>query len=122
MALTPMLLVEANIKEEYGDPALGGTVLARMITRADSRVQSWLPDQVIIWVRDKLSGTWPDRILREGEHVAALLIRIELNDDDTEAVEEYERTQELISRMTFDINEDEIRDTFGSSIDLKRHE
>ena len=104
----------ANIREQIGFE-VSDNRMARNVTRACTRVQSWMSTIAIRWIRD---NGWPLNVARETEYLAGLLIRVEINDDDTEAKQELKDQEKLIRAMTFDINKDDIIDTAGSVIEI----
>jgi len=107
-----------NIVEEIENTDLGTARIRRAMARAENRVYAWLTDTVRDWIND---NGWPRRVVMEAEHLAAILLRIEVNDQDTQAVDELQRIEELITRMTFDTNDDSFRDTAGNTVRIIRN-
>jgi len=107
---------EANIREQIGFDTTENR-MNRAVTRACSRAQSWMSDIALRWIRD---NGWPQKVARETEYLAGLLIRIEINDEDDDAKGELKSQEKLIRAMTFDTNKDDVIDTAGSSIQIVR--
>jgi len=108
---------EANIREEIGFDDLSENRINRAVTRACSRIQGWMNAETEEWIR---KNGWPIRVSREAEHLAAILIRIEINDEDEQAVAELGRIEKVVRNMTFDTNKDDVRDTAGGTIQIIR--
>ena len=94
---------------------VGATQLRRVMQLAENRVLQWLPESVTVWCD---TNGWPLRVIAEGERVAALLLRMELYDNDQMARDDLREAQSVISSMTLDLDRDGTREE-GNSCEVK---
>ena len=81
---------------------------------AETRVINWLPEAIMVHVD---TNGFPERIVKEAEYVAALLLRRELYDNDATCRDDLREAQSTISCMTLDTRFEGRRDT-GSSCEV----
>jgi len=85
------------------DPSFNPLLLKHHIARASSRIKRWLPHDVRTWIKD---NGWPQNAIREGEHLAALLLRKDIYDNDDEVQDEIKEQKDIIEHLPVDIDED----------------
>jgi len=89
--------------------------LRRIIRMTENRMYQWLPETVTTWAAQY---GFPERVVREAEYLAALLLRRELYDNDQAVRQDIVEAQATIQGMTLDTDFDGTREK-GNSNEVK---
>lgn len=93
--------------------------LQSVMRLAQSRIIGWLPESVITHTRD---FGWPDRLIAEAEYCTAMMIRVQIYEDDQFAIDELKMCKQTMENYKIDSDNDGTLDLGGvKSIPILRH-
>jgi len=93
--------------------------LQSVMRLAQSRIIGWLPESVLVETRAK---GWPDRLIAEAEYCTAMMIRVQIYEDDQFAIDELKMCKQTLENYKIDSDGDGTLDLGGvKSIPILRN-